>query len=344
MKFIHTSDWHAGAGRRLIKINKKDPLEYLDRAKWHWRQVVQVARDQKVDFALIAGDMFENNGTTIEELLALYEVLVEFGQVCPVVVTPGNHDETSVGEFQQDYLKLMNIPNVTVTLGKPKSVPLPGGLKALACPWTGIKKQDEFDAYLNEHYSNEEIVILHECFAKSRTDSGWIAKLGLHVPDIIGVKYFACGDIHKHQKLSLPHAWYSGSPGQWNFGDKPQKGVIVVETNEYEWTPKFVPIRSEIELHQITDLSEIPENSSHWYQFHVEPSQVPSFIPPAVKDIDFKQAQIESPLVESDSPDFEERNLSIDYSDGIAELLTSAGYPSEVIEEIKAEVLQVANS
>jgi DNA repair exonuclease SbcCD nuclease subunit len=341
MKFLHTSDFHAGSGRRLVKINKTDPLAYLKRTQWHWRKVVEIARERQVDFAIIAGDLFEDASTTIEELLALYSVLTEFGEVCPVIVTPGNHDETRVGEFQQSYLKLLGIKNIHVTMGKPESLTMPGNIRVLACPWTGIKKQDEFDAYLQEHYSGEEIVILHECFAKITTDTGWVAKLGVQIPDISGVKYFACGDIHKKQRLSLPHAWYSGAPGQWNFGDKPNKGVLIVDTDQYEWTPEFVPIRSEIELHQITDLSQIPEHSSHWYQFHVEPSAIPSFLPECVKDMDIKAAKIEAPVVMSTALEKDEITLSIDYSDGVDEILGAAGFDGALIQEIKTEIQRV---
>jgi DNA repair exonuclease SbcCD nuclease subunit len=344
LKLLHTSDWHAGAGRRLT-AKSLNPMEYLERQVWHWRQVIEVARREKVDLAIIAGDLFENSSTTIEELLALLGVLREFGEVCPVLVTPGNHDEMAVGEFQQNYLKLLNIPNVTVTLAGPQSLTF-GEIRVLACPWTGLKKQEEFEEYLRSNYSNQHVIVLHECFKGIVTDVGWKATSGVYVPDIQGVKYFACGDIHKYQRLNLPHAWYSGAPGQWNYGDLPNKGCIVVDIHdlEFDWRPRFIPIKSIIELHQIKSLEQIPEGSLHWYQLHVEASRIPPYIPPCVKDLDIKAAKIDSPLEEthSDLSLDQQKFAQVDWTEGVEELLTSAKYSPEQIETVKTEILQVA--
>jgi DNA repair exonuclease SbcCD nuclease subunit len=345
IKFLHSSDFHAGAGRRLT-AKEENPLAYLERQVWHWNRVVETARHEKVDFAIIAGDLFENAATTIEELLALYRVLQDFGKVCPVLVTPGNHDETTVGEFQQSYLKLLGIPNVTVTLQAPQSLKF-GEISVLACPWTGLKKQDEFEAYLAQHHKGEQIVVLHECFKGIVTDVGWKATSGVHIPDIEGVKYFACGDIHRHQKLNLPHAWYSGAPGPWTFGDLPNKGCIVVEVRDlkFDWQPRFVPIASAIELHTVRSLEDIPKDSPHWYKLRVEASKVPPYIPPCVKDIDILPAKIDNSALPTElAPTGETQLAQLDYSEGVEELLTAAGYEAKEIGETIAEIQQVAAS
>jgi len=342
IKVLHSSDWHCGAGRRLT-AKSLNPLEYLDRQVAHWNGVLEVAKREKVNFAIIAGDLFENASTTLDELLALYKVLTDFGKICPVVVTPGNHDELAVGEFQQSYLRLLNIPNVTVTLQAPQSLTF-GEVKVLACPWTGMKKQEEFEEYLRSNYNQEHIVILHECFKGIVTDVGWKATSGVHVPDIEGVKYFACGDIHKYQRLNLPHAWYSGAPGQWNYGDLPNKGCIVVEIHDlqFDWQPRFVKIPSTIELHQIKSLEQIPEGSFHWYQLHVEASRIPPYIPPCVKDLDIRAAKIDAPVAATGQDiSMEQKFIQVDFTDGVEELLTSAKYLPEQIEAVKAEITQV---
>ena len=206
-KILHTADWHLGAGRRLTKGS----LDYLNRQVMIWREVIEVARREKCDGAMIVGDLAENAGTTIEEILALRKVLVEFGSVCPVLITAGNHDELSLGDFQTRWISLLDIPNVYVTQGQPDSVTLTSSgfrrtedsdwddtnlVKVLAMPWTGIKNQEEFDHKLKANYQGQQIVCLHECFAGIITDTGK-ALGGVIIPDIVGVRYFACGDIHK---------------------------------------------------------------------------------------------------------------------------------------------------
>lgn len=364
LKFLHTSDWHAGAGRLIDKVNRNGNLDYLHRMEWHWRQTIEVAKREKVAFALIAGDMFENSGTTIEELLTLYRVLVDFGKVCPVIASAGNHDELEVGDFQTKYLALMNIPNVRITQGTPESFGLYGGaapaggfhpdpkaeceMRVLVMPWTGIKDQKEFEAKIREHHMGEPVVMLHECFKDIRTDTGYRAKIGVQVPDIQGVLYYALGDIHLHQNVSLPHAWYSGAPGQYNFGDKPGKGCIVVDVDHPigqaapSFIPRFVKIPSHIELHQISALTDIPADSPHWYQLIVPANKVPGAVPPSVKEIRPIAAKIEMPIEFSKEDASQMARMKINYTDGVEELLVSAGYLSPEIVDTKSEMEKVA--
>ena len=107
-RYLHTSDIHFGAGRRLTP--KK--LDYLERHKAVLQRVLKLAVKQHVNFILVSGDIFESAGTSIEELLAAYEIFSEMGEVCPVIATAGNHDELAVGQFQTEWLRLLNIPNV----------------------------------------------------------------------------------------------------------------------------------------------------------------------------------------------------------------------------------------
>lgn len=352
-KFLHTSDWHAGAGRNLDKIHR-GTLDYLRRLEFHWRGVIEVAKREKVHFALIAGDMFENSGTTIEELICLYQVLRDFGQVCPVIASAGNHDELEVGDFQTKYLALMNIPGVYVAQGEPislglglspfredKFVPDPAGkanVRVLVMPWTGLKEQSDFNARIQERYTGEPIVMLHECFKDIQTDTGYRAKIGVQVPDIQGVKYFALGDIHKHQNVSLPHAWYSGAPGQYNFGDKPGKGCIVVDVTDTDYTPRFIEIPSNIELHQITSLEEIPATSPHWYQLIVPANRVPSAVPANVKEIKPIPAKLDIPVEFSKEENAHQARMSINYVDGVEKLLTEAGFAADVAKTTMQEL------
>lgn len=356
MKILHTADWHLGAGRRLTKGS----LDYLDRQVRIWKEIIKVAQKEACDAALIVGDLAENSGTTIEEILALREVLVEFGKVCPVLITPGNHDELSVGDFQTRWIKLLDVPNIYVTQGTPETVVLdsgkfrsikeedwdqPGLVKILAMPWTGIKNQEEFDNKINAYYQGQQIVTLHECFAGIITDTGK-ALGGVKVPEIDGVRYYACGDIHKHQRINLPNAWYSGSPGQWNFGDKADKGCIILDINsEYDYSPRFIKVKSPIELHQIKSVKDIKKDSPHWYQLIVPANEVPSYVPDNVKDIKPIPVKIEAPVSFSkDEKSLESIKFEMDYCDGVEELLTEAGFSLEEISQVKEEIQNIARS
>jgi DNA repair exonuclease SbcCD nuclease subunit len=355
IKFGHTSDWHFGSGRRLTK----GTTEYLDRHVAHLMRLLDIVEQMKLDFLLVSGDLFENSGTTIDELLAAYQVFSRAGQICQVVATDGNHDELSVGEFQSKYLSLLNIPNVTFcakpTRVKINDTPQNSGLAGakfpwvLAVPWTGIKDQKEFDAFLEKHYQGEEIVMLHECFLGSIVDSGRDSKNGVRIPDTTpfsAVKYFAAGDIHLYQKIgSIDHAWFSGAPLQQNFGERPGKGFIVVEIHEsYDWRPKFYQVPSHIELHTVGNLSEIPKDSPHWYKLQCPANMIPNHLPSNVKATDPIAPKIDIPaeMFQSKGPEGEEKaSLAIDYTDGVGDLMTAAQYEAAEIQAVKDEIKKV---
>jgi DNA repair exonuclease SbcCD nuclease subunit len=337
MKFIHTSDLHFGAGRRLTPKSR----DYLDRHIKILNGIVKVAIKESVDFVLVAGDVFENQGTTLEELLAAWDFFRKLGEVCPVLVTPGNHDETTTGKFQLSYLKRLQIPNVTF-VEEISTVEIVEGVKVFCMPWTGIKKQEEFEGLIRTHYSGEPIVMLHECFKGIVTDTGYRALGGVQVPDLVEMRYAACGDIHKMQQLNLPNAWYSGAPMQYNFGDEPGKGCFVVEVEGESYKPRFVKLPAHIELHLARTLEEIPQDTPHWWKLRVEAANVPQHLPENVKVLEILPTKIEMPVVEEGATD--RPVLTIDYADGIEELLREAGFDVREMEAVTEEIGKVVKS
>jgi DNA repair exonuclease SbcCD nuclease subunit len=296
---------------------------------------------QKISFLLMSGDIFEDKNTTIWELLAALDFFRVAGQMFPTVVTTGNHDELQKGKFQDEYLKLLRIPNVQF-ISKPEvvSVNVQGvAVKIGAVPWTGLKDQEAFNAVLAPIFNQPDVQIgmLHECFKGIVTDVGYRALKGIQIPDYPQVKYWACGDIHKYQRLNLPSAWMSGAPLQQNFGDAPGKGCIVVEVRDGVYTPKFHRIPSHIELHQIQDIKEIPENSPHWYQLKCEPNKIPLALPDNVVSVDPLPVKIEIPTnMEKENADPAEAGkpyLSIDYADGVDLMMREMGYGDQQIED-----------
>lgn len=350
-KYLHSSDWHFGAGRRLTPKS----LDYLHRHKRGIESVLKMALKEKVDFILVSGDIFENASTTIEELLAAYELFQMAGEIAPTVVTAGNHDELQVGEFQTKWMQLLSIPNVHF-IDTPSIVTVPhknGTTIISAIPWTGIKDQDEFDQLLSS-WSNDskgqpvDIMMLHECFVGITLDSGLTAKGGVKIPYIPTVKYYACGDIHKHQKVQLPNAYYSGAPMQYNFGDQLPKGCIIVEVNEEDiHQPRFIEIPSAIELHNITSLDQIPESSPHWYKLRCDAASIPKHLPPNIKVVEPVARKIDLPhLVTSETEEEEETSAKIqtvvDFTEGVSELLLENGFSPEEVSESLEEVKRQA--
>jgi len=345
IRFLHTSDIHFGAGRNLSPKS----TAYLDRHEAHLDQLVQIAKERQVSFSLVSGDLFEDARTTIREFLAAARFFRKLTQIGPVVATAGNHDELGVGEFQTKFLERLKIPNLHLVdsiesftwTGKAlASEEDPGPISILASRWTGIKNQAEFDLYLKSHYKGEPIVMLHECFQGSGTDTGYVAKKGVVPPDLDAVRAYCLGDIHKHQKVQYPHALFCGAPMQMNFGDKPGKGCLVWEIRgPFEYVPEFVPIPSPIELHVAYRLEDIPQGSPHWWQLRVPANQIPLALPDCVKDVMPLPVKMEMPGVSEDCETTGERPvLKIDYREGVVDLLETAQYRADEISAVMAEI------
>ena len=87
MKFLHTADWQIGmraahVGTAGVRVREAR----LEAA----RRVIQRGREAGVDFVVVCGDTFEDNGVDRVLVQKIVDILAGFGGL--VYVTPGNHD------------------------------------------------------------------------------------------------------------------------------------------------------------------------------------------------------------------------------------------------------------
>jgi hypothetical protein len=85
MKFLHTADWQIGM--RATQFGEKGERVRAARLE-SARRIIAAATAEKVDFLLLAGDVFEHNGV---ERLKIREVArILSSAPCPVYIIPGN--------------------------------------------------------------------------------------------------------------------------------------------------------------------------------------------------------------------------------------------------------------
>lgn len=85
MRFLHTGDWHVG--KKLGRISRTTEFEaVLD-------ELVGIAKDQKVDAVLVAGDLWDRALPPLDSLQMVIDALIRLADVAErVVAIPGNHD------------------------------------------------------------------------------------------------------------------------------------------------------------------------------------------------------------------------------------------------------------
>jgi exonuclease SbcD len=102
MRFLHTGDWHVG---KLLRGRSR-----ADEHRAVLSEIVDIARDQGVDVALVAGDLFDTSSPTAESEEIVYRALLALARVTEwVVVIAGNHDNPRRLEAVAPLMQLTNI-------------------------------------------------------------------------------------------------------------------------------------------------------------------------------------------------------------------------------------------
>ena len=102
MRFLHTGDWHVG--KTLRGRSRADEHRAV------LNEITELARDQKVDIALVAGDLFDSASPTAESEEIVYGALLELAHASEwVVVISGNHDNPRRLAAVEPLMRLTNI-------------------------------------------------------------------------------------------------------------------------------------------------------------------------------------------------------------------------------------------
>jgi len=88
VKFLHTADWHLGIKYTKLGPNAEKAREIrIDTVK----KLMDSAKKKKVDFIIIAGDLFDNNDVD-RRLIDIVANIMKRVEPIPVYILPGNHD------------------------------------------------------------------------------------------------------------------------------------------------------------------------------------------------------------------------------------------------------------
>lgn len=91
MKFIHIADLHLDTPLVSLKNNRNLIKKRRAEHKQVWKEVIELAKSEKVDFLFVSGDVFEHKyveKSTIDYLISSLELIPEV----KVLIAPGNHD------------------------------------------------------------------------------------------------------------------------------------------------------------------------------------------------------------------------------------------------------------
>jgi DNA repair protein SbcD/Mre11 len=256
VKLLHTADWHVG--KTLAGRNRSDEHTAV------LAELVELARSEKVDAILVAGDLFDSAAPSPASEGIVYSTLLALRDIAPVVVVPGNHDGLNRLNAMTG---LFDRAGITVRAGldlAPVRIDTPGGPLEIACiPWLSqrfiVKATQLMDLDAkgtNDLFRDRMQQLVDAMNARFSEDSVRVVLAHLTVPDAehgggertaqtifdywvpTGVfpntlHYVALGHIHKMQNMPGPApVWYAGSPMHLDFSDsEDSKSTLLVEAS-----------------------------------------------------------------------------------------------------------------
>lgn len=242
MRFIHTADWHIGAGRSYIPGSLERTMGVID-------DIYDLAIKEGITTVVMAGDVFDSPNSSDDEKRALARKVLAYDAAgIATLMIPGNHDSVSATVSTLDHLETLTRSGRLTHSVVTQSTRLVirdgyGFLLFVNEPWSAVSRH----VHAIRHGSLKQdlkglIVVAHQTIKGSTTATGMQLPSGITFQPDKDVDYFAFGDLHVAQSLS-PGAWYSGSPLQINFGETGPSGVMIVDTQDFQ-RPRFHEIRS----------------------------------------------------------------------------------------------------
>ncbi len=224
-RFLHTADL------QLINWSDSDPPELRIRREARLQTleaIVDLARQEEVDFLLICGDLFEDNYTSDVLLFKTLRLLQSVAPL-PVYILPGNHDPYSSGSVYRQSTFRDDTGNVRV-LAEPAPVRLPGEVVLYPCPVTQRTSPLDPTSVIppRESSSDVRVGIAHgslQIESKYQDDDHPIS---LDAAEVRGLDYLALGHWHSRLVVEGHRLAYPGTPEPTAFGETDSGNVLLV--------------------------------------------------------------------------------------------------------------------
>lgn len=263
MKFLHTADWQIGmraahVGAAGVRVREAR----LDTA----RRVIEAGREAVVEFVVVCGDTFEDNGVDRVLVQKVADILAGFGG--PVYVTPGNHDPFMPGSVWE-HPAWRSSDNVHV-LREEIPIDVPGGT-LFPCPAREQHSGKDPTMWISEGASRGVRVGL----AHGTVEGVHQEEPDYPIPRDAAVRaaldYLAIGHWHSTAMYPAPDGAlrmaYSGTHETTKFGERDSGNALIVEIAEPGAAPVITRIRTgglawrviEEELRQPGDLARLRE-------------------------------------------------------------------------------------
>ncbi|MBQ9789868.1 MAG: DNA repair exonuclease [Lentisphaeria bacterium] len=242
VKFIHCADLHLGATFKSVaaKCDAETKKIIADSTLLSWQKLVDKAITLKVDFVLIAGDIFDNPMPLLKQRMSFKNGVDKLSEAnIRVFATSGNHDN-NIKIFEDfsfsDKVKFFSAEKVE-TIELPELKTIVAGIS-----YHNDNAAENLSKYFNGNNLNEnyfKIALLHANIGGT-SSYGDNDEIGCYsncrLSDLSSAKfdYWALGHIHNGGILrsEKPQIVYSGSLQGLNINQDTPKGAYLVKVDE----------------------------------------------------------------------------------------------------------------
>ncbi|MDB1680408.1 MULTISPECIES: exonuclease SbcCD subunit D [Enterococcus] len=268
MRFLHTADWHIG--------KKLQGYDLIEDQKYVLAQILEIAKEEKVDAIVIAGDLYDRSVPAVDAIEVFNELMVEWNlhEKFPIFAISGNHDSNirlSAGtpwfshsnyflqtRFEESFqpIEFKNSQFFLLPYFEQIAARIYFEDDTIKTIQQAIEKvvdrmQEAFDP------NKKHILISHFCvMGSTKSDSETKIEVGGldAVPGELlePFDYVGLGHLHNKSALHQKNARYSGSPLKFSLSEiNQQKGVWIVDLEE-ELSLTFRELTPLFEIEEIT--------------------------------------------------------------------------------------------
>ena len=242
-KFIHAADIHLDSPLHKLESYEGAPQDEIRQAtRRAFENLVQTAISAKVDFILIAGDLYDGDWKDYNTGLYLVSQTIRLCDAgIPVYIVAGNHDAAS-----KITKKLRLPPNVHLfAADKPATLSIEGlkvAIHGQSFAKPAVKKDlsADYPAPLSGYFN---IGVLHTC-ASGRPGHEPYAPCSPDGLQSKGYDYWALGHVHQHEiLLDNPPIVFSGCIQGRHIRETGPKGCVLVTVDDNgRPAPDFKPL------------------------------------------------------------------------------------------------------
>jgi len=271
VRFIHTADLHLDTPfKGLYQVNSELASRLKNATMRTFQRIIDLCIDEKADFLLVAGDIFDSEAKSLGAQLGFAKELNRLSSAgIPAYIITGNHDP--LNSWMKELAMPLNVhrfggsqvEKVTFTQ---QGVPL-ADIYGISFATREVEHNLATSFELQPGNNPFSVALLHGTISSATSPHPYAP---FTISDIKGkgFDYWALGHIHKRQIVNPAHpaVVYPGNPQGRDFGETGPRGVYMVTLQEgSDPAIDFIPTHQiqfeelKIDIGGITNFSEMQD-------------------------------------------------------------------------------------